>query len=271
MTLARDLGDLQLAQRSGAHSPRLPRAARQAGASYPPAGPSGGVERPRRVVRFAGLMHRRVPRSLLAQPCGRWIGFALAGELHQVHTEVAVRQVAIPGGSAHEPAVGVLKAHFSRGGFRLDHAINSWCPAARGGASPSCSIRGRDDGRPLAGERSMWVPYWPCRRAPWSLPRRRDDRRAAESCHPDRLRSARGHGVAGGSGRRRPRPRRSSPARSRRGAPPPGARRPGGPRVPGAVACRSRPENSGQRQLQVAGTQDSNQEDPQMGAGMQDT
>jgi hypothetical protein len=29
--------------------------------------------------------------------------------------------------------------------------------------------------------------------------------------------------------------------------------------------------NSGQRQLQVAGTQDSNQEDPQMGAGMQDT
>jgi hypothetical protein len=65
--------------------------------------------------------------------------------------------------------------------------------------------------RPAAGRRgSMWAPYWPCRRAPWSLPRRRDDRRAAESCHPDRLRSARGHGVAGGSGRRRPRPRGSS-------------------------------------------------------------
>src|SRR4029434_4251489 len=34
---------------------------------------------------------------------GRWIGFALTGELHQVRTEVAVREVAVPGGSAHDP------------------------------------------------------------------------------------------------------------------------------------------------------------------------
>src|SRR5438045_1981996 len=40
---------------------------------------------------------------------GRWIGFALAGELHQVRTEVAAREVAVPGGCAHDPERAVDK------------------------------------------------------------------------------------------------------------------------------------------------------------------
>ena len=56
----RDLRDLRLAQRSAAHSPRLPGVARWVLATTRLTAPLGGVERPRRVVRFARLIHRRV-------------------------------------------------------------------------------------------------------------------------------------------------------------------------------------------------------------------
>jgi len=42
VSLARDLGDLRLAQRSGAYSPRPPRIASQARVAYPPGWPLGG-------------------------------------------------------------------------------------------------------------------------------------------------------------------------------------------------------------------------------------
>jgi hypothetical protein len=58
LTLANGLRDLRSAQRSAACSPRLSGVA--AHHSHRAAtGPLGGVERPRRVVRFARLMHRR--------------------------------------------------------------------------------------------------------------------------------------------------------------------------------------------------------------------
>jgi len=49
-----------------------------------------------------------VPGGSRAAPCwpgrgGRWIGFALAGVLHQERTEVQARQVAVPGGWFHDP------------------------------------------------------------------------------------------------------------------------------------------------------------------------
>jgi hypothetical protein len=59
LTLARDLRILRLAQRSAACSPRLPGVAAETSRCAFMA-PLGGVERPRRVVRFARLMHRRV-------------------------------------------------------------------------------------------------------------------------------------------------------------------------------------------------------------------
>jgi catabolite regulation protein CreA len=39
----------------------------------------------------------------VAEPWRKVDWFALAGELHQVRAEVAVRQVAVPRGSAHDP------------------------------------------------------------------------------------------------------------------------------------------------------------------------
>jgi hypothetical protein len=59
VTLARDLGDLRLAQRSGAYSPRLPGVARWVLATARLIAPSGGVVRPGGMVRFARLIHRR--------------------------------------------------------------------------------------------------------------------------------------------------------------------------------------------------------------------
>jgi hypothetical protein len=60
MTLAHDLDDPAVAQRSGACSPRIPGVARWVLATARLTAPLGGVERPGRKVRFARLIHRRV-------------------------------------------------------------------------------------------------------------------------------------------------------------------------------------------------------------------
>ena len=57
--LARDVGDLRLAQRTGGHCPRLSGVAAGAGTVHLMAR-FGGVERPRRKERFARLIHRGV-------------------------------------------------------------------------------------------------------------------------------------------------------------------------------------------------------------------
>jgi hypothetical protein len=113
-TLARDLGDLRLAQRSGAYSPRLPGVTM--GPSHRAAhGPLGGVERPRRKERFAHLIERR----------GRAFGRTCGPRRLRRHSQPAV--AATQGGALGPP--------MTLGGPRAQRGSTPWVPR-----SETCSV-----------------------------------------------------------------------------------------------------------------------------------